>query len=219
MAGRLGQMNRMRKFEKKVADDYNFRFDKYGAQPKASLWFSEQRQLLRFELIIKCIKNSPAPSFFDLNDIGCGYGGFLKQLQGNFDKNQFCYRGFDLASEPVEYCKRHFAQKGMSFFCGSIPSIHADFNIMSGTFNYAPGLTLGAWKDYLFSSLNSTWSITRHRMIFNLMISEQAKITPQSISYIEKEAVINFCQKNLGETSTYFSSKLSKEITFCVQKK
>jgi len=56
-------------------------------------------------------------------------------------------------------------------------------------------------------------------MIFNLMISEQAKITPQSISYIEKEAVINFCQKNLGETSTYFSSKLSKEITFCVQKK
>ena len=109
-------MNRMRKFEKKVADDYNFRFHKYGAQPKASLWFSEQRQLLRFELIIKCIKNSSAPSFFDLNDIGCGYGGFLKRLQANFDKSQFCYRGFDLASEPIDYCKRHFGQKGMSFF-------------------------------------------------------------------------------------------------------
>ena len=90
---------------------------------------------------------------------------------------------------------------------------------MSGTFNYAPGLTLDAWKEYLFSSLNSIWSITRHSMIFNLMISEQAKITPQSTSYIEKEAVINFCQKNLGATSTYFSSKLAKEITFCVQKK
>ena len=31
-------------------------------------------------------------------------------------------------------------------------------------------------------------------MIFNLMISEQAKITPQSISYIEKE-----CDKFLSE--------------------
>ena len=75
---------------------------------------------------------------------------------------------------------------------------------MSGTFNYAPGLTLGAWKEYLFSSLNSTWSITRHSMIFNLMISEQAKITPQSISYIEKEAVINFCQKNRGNFHIFF---------------
>ena len=61
-------------FEKKVADDYNLRFHKYGAHPKSSLWFSEQRQLLRFDLIIQCIKNSPAPSYFNLNDIGCGYG-------------------------------------------------------------------------------------------------------------------------------------------------
>ncbi len=218
MARRLGQVNRMRKFEKKVADDYNFRFHKYGAHPKSSLWFSEQRQLLRFELIIKCMKNNSVPDFFSLNDIGCGYGSFLKQLKENFDANQFCYHGFDLASRPIEYCQRHFSQKDASFSCGSLPAICADFNIMSGTFNYAPGLTLSTWRDYLFSSLNSIWSVTRHSMIFNLMISEEAKITSQAISYIEKDTVTNFCKKNLGVTSEYFSPKLSKEITFCVRK-
>ena len=45
-------------FEKKVADEYNSRFIRYGAQPKSSLWFSEQRQILRFDLIIDCT-NSP----------------------------------------------------------------------------------------------------------------------------------------------------------------
>ena len=45
-------------FEKKVADEYNSRFIKYGAQPKSSLWFSEQRQILRFDLIIDCIKKN-----------------------------------------------------------------------------------------------------------------------------------------------------------------
>ena len=45
-------------FEKKVAVEYNSRFIKYGAHPKSSLWFSEQRQILRFDLMIKCIKKN-----------------------------------------------------------------------------------------------------------------------------------------------------------------
>jgi hypothetical protein len=55
-------------------------------------------------------------------------------------------------------------------------------------------------------------------MIFNLMISEQDKITAQRISYIRKETVVNFCQRNFGVTYESFSSKLPKEITFCVRK-
>ena len=55
-------------------------------------------------------------------------------------------------------------------------------------------------------------------MIFNLMISEEEKITSQSISYIQKETVVNFCQRNFGTTQEYFCSKLPREITFCVSK-
>lgn len=205
-------------FEKKVAEEYDLRFLKYGAQPKSSLWFSEQRQTLRFDAIITTMERNQLPRHFSINDIGCGYGGFLKRLQDNFSNDRFSYVGFDLAKSPVEYCDRHFAKKGVKFYCSSIPTKVADYSVMSGTFNYVPDLTVKAWKDYLFTSLSSIWNLTRHSMIFNLMISEEEKITPQRISYIRKETVVNFCQQNFGETYESFSSKLPKEITFCVHK-
>ena len=205
-------------FEKKVAEEYNLRFLKYGAQPKSSLWFSEQRQMLRFDSIITTLKRNQAPRHFSINDIGCGYGGFLKRLQDNFSNDRFSYVGFDLAKSPVEFCDRHYSKKGVKFYCSSIPSKIADYSVMSGTFNYVPDLTVKAWKDYLFTSLSSIWNLTQHSMIFNLMISEQDKITAQRISYIRKETVFNFCQRNFGETYESFSSKLPKEITFCVRK-
>ena len=208
----------VREFEKKVAYEYNSRFLKYGAQPKSSLWFSEYRQNLRFDLIIACIKRNQTSSHFSINDIGCGYGGFLKRLQENFTDDTFSYMGFDLAKSPVSYCKLKYEKTGVQFHCSSIPDEIADYNVMSGTFNYAPDLTVRAWKEYLFTSLNSIWSLTRHSMIFNLMISEEEKITSQSISYIKKETVVNFCQKNFGETYEYFSYQLPREITFCVIK-
>ena len=206
-------------FEKKVADEYNSRFIKYGAQPKSSLWFSEQRQILRFDLIIECIKRNLPQGQFLINDIGCGYGGLLKRLEDNFSIDRFSYSGFDLAKSPIAYCQRRYARKGAQFYFGGIPSEIADYNVMSGTFNYAPDITFKAWKGYLFKSLNSIWSLTRRSMIFNLMISEEERITSQKISYIEKETVINFCQRNFGTTYEYFSSRLPREITFCVCKK
>ena len=209
----------MSEFEKKVADEYNLRFIKYGAQPKSSLWFSEQRQILRFDFIINCIKTNSMPSHFSVNDIGCGYGGFLKRLQDNFSNDKFTYAGFDLAKSPIAYCAHNYAKKGTQFYLSGIPSKIADYSVMSGTFNYAPDLTVSAWKEYLFKSLNSIWKLTQHSMIFNLLISEEEKITSQSISYIRKETIVNFCQRNFGETQQYFSSKLPQEITFCVHKK
>ena len=205
-------------FERKVADEYNSRFIKYGAQPKSSLWFSEQRQILRFDLIIDCMKKNSVQGYFSINDIGCGYGGFLKRLQSNFSNDSFSYAGFDLAKTPIEYCERKYAKNGAEFYSSGLPSKMADFNVMSGTFNYAPDLTVNAWRDYLFSSLNSIWNLTRCSMIFNLMISEEDKITSQSISYIKQETILNFCQSNFGATYEHFSPKLPREITFCVSK-
>ena len=205
-------------FEKKVADEYDSRFIMYGAQPKSSLWFSEQRQILRFDLIINCIKRNSVPRHFSVNDIGCGYGGFLQRLKSNFNNDRFSYAGFDLAKSPIEYCERKYANKGAYFSSSGTPSEMADYSVMSGTFNYAPGLTVNAWRDYLFTSLNSIWNLTRRSMIFNLMISKEDKITSQSISYIRKETILNFCQSNFGATYEHFSSKLPREITFCVSK-
>ena len=205
-------------FEQKVANEYDLRFIKYGAQPKSSLWFSDQRQTSRFDLIIECIKRNQSSRYFSINDIGCGYGGLLKRLQNNFGDNMFSYAGYDLAKSPIAYCKREYSKKGVQFRCSGIPKEKAHYNVMSGTFNYAPDLTVKEWKDYLFTSLNLIWGLTRHSMVFNLMIAEEEKITAQKIAYIKKETIVNFCQRNLGATYEHFSLTLPNEITFAVRK-
>ena len=205
-------------FEKKVAEEYDSRFKNYGAQPKSSLWFSEHRQNLRFDIIIDYIKRNPGLHDFSINDIGCGYGGFLKRLQDNFNQNSFSYAGFDLAKNPIAYCERNYVEKGVQFFCSGIPLKMADYSVMSGTFNYAPDLNIKAWKNYLFKTLNVIWSLTRRSMVFNLMISDKEKISSQSISYIKKETIVEFCEKNFGKTYDHYSPSLPREITFCVDK-
>ena len=120
-------------FEKKVAIEYNSRFIKYGAHPKSSLWFSEQRQILRFDLIINCIKRNSVPRHFSVNDIGCGYGGLLKRLKRNFNDDRFSYAGFDLAKSPIKYCERKYAKKGAYFYSSGTPSEMADYSAVSYT--------------------------------------------------------------------------------------
>ena len=208
----------MRIFEKKIASEYNSRFLKYGAQPKSSLWFSKERQILRFDLIISLMKDDGANQYFSVNDIGCGYGGFLERLMIKFRNKEFSYFGFDVAENPIEFCKHNFDQQNVRFYCRSTPVQMADYSVMSGTFNYAPGLSVSEWTAYLFGNLNSIWSLTRRSMIFNLMISDEAVITSQDISYIKKETVVNFCQKNFGDIQQFYSSKLPKELTFCVSR-
>lgn len=208
----------MRDFEERVSREFNSRFLKYGAQPKSSLWFSKERQILRFDLIISFMKKNGADKHFTVSDIGCGYGGFLERLMVNLKHQEFSYCGFDIAKNPIEYCNKNFVQKDAKFYCRSLPIQMADYSVMSGTFNYAPDLSVNDWKNYLFEKLTSIWNFTQRSMIFNLMISNEAKITSQDISYIEKETVFNFCQKYFGHTQHYYSPKLPKEITFCVSR-
>ena len=85
---------------------------------------------------------------------------------------------------------------------------------MSGTFNYAPNLTVKSWKEYLFANLKTAWSLTKQSMIFNLMIAEEAKITQQCIAFIEKEAVLNIAKKILGTHTTIFRLSFLKNLHF-----
>ena len=208
----------MRDFEKRVSREFNSRFLKYGAQPKSSLWFSKERQILRFDLIISFMKKNGADKHFSVNDVGCGYGGFLERLTDKFRHKEFSYFGYDIAKNPIGYCNQNLVAQNVKFYCGSIPVQMADYSVMSGTFNYAPDLNVSEWRNYLFRNLKLIWSLTHRSMIFNLMISDEAVITSQDISYIKKETVVNFCQKNFGDIQQHYSSKLPKELTFCVSR-
>ena len=79
----------MRAVEDVIAKKYNIRFAKLGATPEASLWFSEERQLLRFKIISDLLDQTHLGPKFSINDIGCGYGAFFPYLVNRFPNKKF----------------------------------------------------------------------------------------------------------------------------------
>ena len=86
----------MKNVEAVIAQKYNFRFSKYGAVPEASLWFSQDRQFMRFKLIADVLDQAIKGSSFSISDIGCGYGALLPYLKKRFPNSEFTYNGFSL---------------------------------------------------------------------------------------------------------------------------
>ena len=206
----------MRNVEATIARTYNKRFTKLGAVPEASLWFSKERQLVRFKLIADVVTQKRPKENFSITDIGCGYGAFVPYLFQRFPNEDFTYTGFEIAEKPLNYCIKTYKRSNVVFKMGNLPKRHSDFSIMSGTYNYAPVLSPKVWQAYLFKNLSQIWSYSRLGIIFNLSVASEAKITSQNISYFSQENVMSFCQNELGKTSLSFSDNLPKEATFSV---
>jgi hypothetical protein len=206
----------MRNVEATIARTYNKRFTKLGAVPEASLWFSKERQLVRFKLIADVVAQKRPKENFSITDIGCGYGAFVPYLFQRFPNEDFTYNGFEIAEKPLNYCIKTYTRSNVVFKMGNLPKRHSDFSIMSGTYNYAPVLSPKVWQAYLFKNLSQIWSYSRLGIIFNLSVASEAKITSQNISYFSQENVMSFCQNELGKTSLSFSDNLPKEATFSV---
>lgn len=208
----------MRAVEAVIAKKYNIRFAKLGATPEASLWFSEERQFLRFKIISDVLDQALLGSKFSINDIGCGYGALFPYLIKRFPNKKFTYTGIDIAEKPIKFCKDIYSETNSIFNVGNIPNNNCDFSVMSGTYNYAPVQSSHLWQRYLFENLKKIWEISDRGIIFNISVAKEARITSQNISYFNKENVKSFCNDNLGKTSLFISDKLPKEATFFISR-
>ena len=103
--------------------------------PEASLWFSEDRQIMRFKLIADILDKKRNKKGFSINDIGCGYGALLPYLFKRFPNVDFVYRGFDIAEKPISFCKKTYGWKNVTFKIGNLPDklvfklVHLDLNL------------------------------------------------------------------------------------------
>ena len=202
--------------EREIASTFSRRFTKFGPQPEASLWFSEERQRARFSIIADIIRERIQNRKVSICDIGCGYGGFLKFLQNEHNNIDFEYTGYDLADNLIEFCDSKMRSKNARFMQGSRPVELMDFSIMSGTYNYAPQTTVTDWRSYFRSELESIFAKTKKYLILNLMIADLPRISKSGIFYEELNDFKNFCEGRLGAVTTYDHVLLKNEKTFCI---
>lgn len=204
--------------EREIAAVYNERFETYGPELEASLWFCKDRQMARFEMIAQHIFGTKFKRNVQISDIGCGYGGFSEFLNKKYPNLPYKYVGYDIADKLVEYCQKNITAENLEFRLGSNLHAPCDFCVISGTFNYAPGVSVNTWRDFMRNELLTSFKYVREKLIFNLMISDTPKISKSNIFYENLEDFLSFCNNYLGKTSVYEHQLLKHEKTFCVEK-
>ena len=206
-----------RSIDSKIAEIYNQRFLQIGPMPEASMWFSKKRQFTRFDIIFNEIKLLTKHNERSIIDIGCGYGAFLQFLSERGADDIWSYYGYDVSNEVIKFCKEKYSQ-GAAFYTGSIPTLTAEFIIMSGTYNFFPTKDYNSWRLYFFRSLKALWSKTTCAMIFNLQTSDKEKITDRGIVYTSKEEIENFCKSNFDNVKAVINPIIPKDVTFVIKK-
>jgi len=203
--------------DSKIAEIYNQRFLKLGPSPEASMWFSQKRQFARFDIILNEIKLLNKNNKRSIIDIGCGYGAFYEFLSVRGADDIWSYYGYDVSNEVIKFCKEKYSQ-GAAFYTGSIPTLTAEFIIMSGTYNFFPTKDYNSWRLYFFRSLKALWSKTTCAMIFNLQTSDKEKITDGGIVYTSRNEIENFCKSRFGNVKAVIDSAIPKDVTFVIKK-
>ena len=186
----------------------------YGKGSPLNLWATEERQLKRFEQIIKII---------DLNnqeilDVGCGYGDFYNWL---INKNIFpkSYLGVDLLEEHCEIAISKLPTT-CSILCGDFLEQKIDFVqycILSGTLNFYDK----GWLKIAHKILDKMWYLSTLGIVFNLRSSHYLTGTYNNKDVQIKETAPSYwCSYAHSKTANYalYHNYVSYDYTIAMWK-
>ena len=196
---------------------YRKNVKKYGFTPRGLFWNSKESQENRFaillKLLIKYSKNIDKNEI-RIADIGCGYGDFNSFLSENFHK-EFSYKGYDINSDFINYCKTSNKAHKDFFFVSDYPLETCDFSIMNGTYNYAIYKNISRWEKYLIHNLEKCIKNTKVGIIFNLQQAKSTKIV-NSIFYTSRFSMEEKLRKVFNVVNSFYFNSTPNDIYYVI---
>ena len=141
-----------------IADFYNKRFDKVGANIESVGWKNHEEQSLRFDILFRGIELNNKT----ILDVGCGLGDLVPYLKNRLNNN-FNYIGIDISKNLIMHAKEKYNYSNVEFIHGDINSVNfsklpsIDVSIASGAFSFK---TKGL-EEYTSNALNKMFKISK----------------------------------------------------------
>ena len=207
------------KFDLSLARTYEARFKKYGATPKGSYWINAARQNLRFQILLQETTKLQKKGPFSIGDIGCGYGALAHYISKTPHAKSVSYYGYDISEILINYCRRSSKLSWATFKNGSHPHMKLDFCLISGAYNMSASQKADEWEDYIFDNLSKCWLNTKRAIVFNLQISDEARVSSENIFYGNKASILRRCNLSFGPTRSTRHVSLIQDTTFIIERK
>ena len=192
----------------RLKEDYDEAFEKYGAGPKALLWWDYRSMALRFRALVKEVPVEGK----SILDAGCGLGDLLPYLYAKAPN--FRYLGVDRSEKFIEVAKTRY--EGHQFQVGD-PFRHPigmfDVVLSSGVMN-------GNTDDWLvkrMKMIKSLWRQTGEVLAFNMAGGLKPIRHDSLIAYADAQEIFDFC-KTLSQRVILKTNYLEKDFTIVMFK-
>ena len=129
----------------RVDEFFTAKVREFGPSHSGVDWNSQQSQELRFDQVLKIVRD-PAEEF-SIIDYGCGYGALAEYL----DRKGFRarYTGFDVSAAMIDQANKLFAKRGPTFTARESDLAPADYVVANGIFNKKQDVPDERWRQYM----------------------------------------------------------------------
>jgi len=173
---------------------YSDNFSNYGYDARSVGWGNKEKQYLRFSKLMQLLKNEK--EIFSINELGCGYGEFLKFAE-NHKLVISRYYGYDISKEMLEGFKKYITGQNYELFHSSIIQTPADFTIASGIFNVKFNAVDSEWEDHIKNTLQNMFDMCTVGMAFNLLTS-YVDFKNEDLYYADPTVYFDYCKKKFS---------------------
>ena len=198
-----------------VADYYSGKLAEHGDTPRGVDWNGAESQALRFEQLIRIIRQEQN---FSLNDLGCGYGALLDFLGARYQ--DFSYHGCDVSAPMIAAAQaRHADRANAGFSVADRPPRPADFGIASGIFNVRLGRGDDEWRSYVEATLDLLDQTSRQGFAFNCLTSySDTEKMRDYLYYADPGALFDLCKRRYSRHVALLHDYGLYEFTILVRK-
>ena len=139
----------------------------HGAVATGVNWKSEEQQKVRFEYLLRLVKDDFSTS--SVAEIGCGYGA-LYQYARDTNRSFHAYHGYDISDEMINAANDAIGdRKNVILTKGSVISSAVDYSFVSGVFNVRLKQDEKKWLNMIEKTLDNMNDMSKKGFAFNLM--------------------------------------------------
>ncbi|MEQ8192982.1 MAG: class I SAM-dependent methyltransferase [Rhodospirillales bacterium] len=200
-----------------IAVMFDYQLDRYGVTPKGAMWRNEERQQMRFELMMKLVAPEDLKGGITINDLGCGYGAFFDYLKNDPVLSAGMYFGYDISEKMIEAAQKRIRDPRARFQQSMIALMPADYSFACGPFNFKMDAGNDIWGHYVRDSLKDLWSKTLKGLAFNMLNIKYAR-HQDGLYYADPLEYEAFCKTALSANVTLLTDYDDEDWTIFIRR-
>ncbi|MEJ5202729.1 MAG: class I SAM-dependent methyltransferase [Anaerolineales bacterium] len=190
----------------------------YGATAQGADWNSPQSQEIRFDQLIKVIREV---SGFSILDYGCGYGALADYLcMKGYEYT--LYVGYDILEPMIQTARQLHEGMERIIFTSDIAQIPTvDYAVASGVFNIRLNASYEQWTEYTLACLEKLNTLTSKGFSVNFLTkySDKERMEERPDLYFADPCFLfDYCKRRFSKNVALLHDYNLYDFTILVRK-